>query len=170
MYHVSTRLVVVVLVPLSMAACLVTDQAEERSEPAAAIVQRTCAPTDGPALSLFAPTAPQAPLYCEDFRYGQPEMGEYIRLHIFGTWDVPSDTSVEIGRTINTGFAYSKGGWGGRCRSPRECLQVDYGIVSFFEMPDARSVRFAIELEFENGDTLKFEDVARICERQVICG
>ena len=167
---VGLRLMALASLSLTASACGVTDQMEKVGKQGSAIVQPTCGPTDGAALSLFVTTTPDIPLQCENFRYGPPDEGEYIRVQIFGTRDVPSDTTLEFGRTVDTGFSHSEGGSGAKCSSPRDCLQAEYGKVRFFERTNTHSVPFEIELEFENSATLRLEDVARTCERLAICG
>ncbi len=41
-------------------------------------------------------------------------MDAYIHLKIYGTWYMEVDSTYVIGRAVDTGFNYTRGGWRGR--------------------------------------------------------
>lgn len=162
---------IVVICTSLIAGCSILKERELQPVIASAIAQSSCAPTDNAELELYLPLPSPKAVHCDDFQYHEPESNEYVKLDIYGTFYMHVDSTYEIGREVEIGFLHSSGGWGGWCSSPRDCVQLERGTVSFIERLDEKRVRFRADLRFEDGRSLSTTRVAVYCEKRwVICG
>jgi hypothetical protein len=120
-----------------------------------ALISASCAPWDGPAVSLVLTTKPTS---C-----GKAPEGPYLSIYIWR--DLPEHGP----KTIEFKEAGGNGG-ASRCATANECERATSGRLTFTKFDQNGEVEGSYEFHFKDGSVEQGSFKAEWCHERVVCG
>ncbi len=119
-----------------------------------ALIQRSCAPWDGPAIEV---TITEEQATCKRASYPSINMGVWKELPIH------AGQVVKFASISNLGFA-------SRCVKEGDCERAESGEITFDAYKDGVSASGSYVLHFKRGETVSGRFDAKWCEMRMMCG
>ena len=119
------------------------------------LIQRSCAPWDGPAIAITLATKP---VECKRFPTSQ-----YINMGVWRGLPIHSGQTVKFTEYSDIGFA-------SRCANQDNCERAESGEITFDTFKEGTGTTGHYELHFKNGDTVTGRFDIKWCEFREMCG
>ncbi|MEZ4702384.1 MAG: hypothetical protein R2834_18775 [Rhodothermales bacterium] len=165
------RHAILLFVPLvlSFTGCQIVGEEEPAPEIAAAVyAQRTCGPTDGPALELIVLDSVLACENVNQLGYGDNSDRAFTRIFLWGLGE-PAPGVWTVGG-IDDDPSYYSGGWGQSCPgSGAACVNTERAVVSF-TAAGADSFAVTAQITLPGGRHQNVAAGLRVCPVQILCG
>ena len=118
------------------------------------LIQRSCAPWDGPAIDIRLTT--------ELAQCGQVR-GPYINMGVWRGLPIHRGDVVNFGPRSNNGF-------GSRCSNEGNCERAESGIITFDTYQQGSGATGHYELHFRHAEVVSGTFDVKWCENRIMCG
>ena len=118
------------------------------------LIQRSCAPWDGPAIELRLTTEPAQ---CIEIS------GPYISMGVWRGLPIHAGDVVKFGPAANDGFA-------SRCTKEGNCERAESGTIRFDTYQEGSGTTGHYELHFERDEVVSGTFDVKWCDNRIRCG